>query len=34
MGTRAEAGKDAVSDKMDEHSHNTKSTVDKEAAKH
>jgi len=34
MGTRAGAAKDAVGDKMNEQKHETKSTVDKEAAKH
>ena len=34
MGTRASAAKDAVGDKMNESKHDTKSTADKEAAKH
>ncbi|KAI4162840.1 MAG: hypothetical protein LQ342_003557 [Letrouitia transgressa] len=34
LRTRAEAGKDAISDKLDETSHNTKADTHKEAAKH
>ncbi|CAP98534.1 Glucose-repressible protein [Penicillium rubens] len=34
LGSRAEAAKDAVFDKKDEASHNTKADVNKEAAKH
>ncbi|KAG9231889.1 glucose-repressible gene protein [Amylocarpus encephaloides] len=34
MGSRATAAKDAVGDKMDQTSHETKADVDKESAKH
>ncbi|KAJ5489266.1 Glucose-repressible protein [Penicillium diatomitis] len=34
IGTRANAAVDALSDKKDEHAHNTKADVHKEAAKH
>ncbi|KAJ5633905.1 Glucose-repressible protein [Penicillium herquei] len=34
LGTRAQAAKDAVSDKVDETKHDTKADVHKEAAKH
>ncbi|KAF2794628.1 glucose-repressible gene protein [Melanomma pulvis-pyrius CBS 109.77] len=34
LGSRASAAKDAVGDKFDESSHNTKADVHKEAAKH
>ncbi|KAI4176306.1 MAG: hypothetical protein LQ343_001044 [Gyalolechia ehrenbergii] len=34
LGTRAEAAKDAVGDKVDETKHDTKADTHKEAAKH
>ncbi|KAF7719411.1 Uncharacterized protein PECH_004909 [Penicillium ucsense] len=34
LGTRANAAVDALGDKKDEHAHNTKADVHKEAAKH
>ncbi|KAF2705463.1 glucose-repressible gene protein [Pleomassaria siparia CBS 279.74] len=34
LGSRASAAKDAIGDKADESSHNTKADVHKEAAKH
>ncbi|MCJ1376212.1 Glucose-repressible protein [Loxospora ochrophaea] len=34
LGTRASAAKDAVGDKVDEHSHDASASVNKEAAKH
>ncbi|MCJ1478261.1 Glucose-repressible protein [Lambiella insularis] len=34
LSTRASAGKDMVSDKMDQHKHETSANVEKEAAKH
>ncbi|KAI4151267.1 MAG: hypothetical protein LQ340_003594 [Diploschistes diacapsis] len=34
LGTRASAGKDAVSDKMSEHGHGASATLNKEEAKH
>ncbi|KAI9877517.1 MAG: Glucose-repressible protein [Pleopsidium flavum] len=34
LGNRATAAKDAMGDKMDETSHNTKASTNKEAAKH
>jgi len=34
VGTRASAAKDALGDKVDQHSHEAKADVNKEAAKH